>query len=190
MMNRVVCLAAVIAAASFGPAAADVSGDAWLGEKPAVDAVIWLEAPDAPRPAAQPAITLDLRNMAFSPRVLVVRRGSTVSFPNNDRVYHDVFSDLDGQMVALGMYPVGTVHQIRFDRAGLNRIFCHIHPQMAAYVLVVDSPYFAVTDASGKFTMTSVPLGEYRYHAWRPGGPTLDRTVVVNAATRLEVRWP
>jgi hypothetical protein len=61
---------------------------------------------------------------------------------------------------------------------------------MAAYILVVDSPYFAVSDASGRFAMTSVPLGEYRYHAWRPGGPTLENTLVVNAATRLEVRWP
>ena len=189
-MNRVVCLLAVVAAASLGPVTAEVSGDAWLGEKPAVDAVIWLEAPDAPRAAARQAAVMDLRNMAFSPRVLVIRKGSTVSFPNNDRVYHDVLSDHDGQTVSLGAYPAGTVQQIRFDRPGLSRIFCQIHPQMAAYVLVVDSPYFAVTDSNGRFTMASVPFGEYRYHAWRPGGPTLDRSVVVNAATRLEVRWP
>jgi plastocyanin len=190
VMNRVVCLVAVIAAASLGPASGDVSGDAWMGEKPVVDAVVWLDAPDAPRPSMQPPIVLDQRSLAFTPRVLVVRKGSMVTFPNNDRVYHDVFADRDGQQISLGKFPTGTVQQIRFDRPGLSRVFCHIHPQMAAYILVVDSPYFAVSDASGRFAMTSVPLGEYRYHAWRPGGPTLENTLVVNAATRLEVRWP
>src|SRR6185436_8105708 len=63
LMNRVVCLLAVVAAASLGPVTAEVSGDAWLGEKPAVDAVIWLEAPDAPRAAARQAAVMDLRNM-------------------------------------------------------------------------------------------------------------------------------
>src|SRR5262245_5393866 len=99
MMNRVVCLLAAFVAVSLGPASGEVSGDAWLGDKPAADAVIWLEAPEAPRQPSRTPIVLDQRNMSFSPRVLVVRKGSMVTFPNNDRVYHDVFADRDGQVI-------------------------------------------------------------------------------------------
>jgi len=190
-MNRVVCLVALIAAASLGPASSDVSGDARFGERPVADAVVWLDAPHATRSASQAQVTLDQRNMSFLPRVLAVRKGTTVAFLNNDRVFHDVFSDHEGKTLSHGRYPAGTAQHVRFDRAGLSRIFCHIHPQMAAYILVVDSPYFAVADAAGRFTLPSVPAGEYRYHAWRPGGPTLDSTIAVGGtATRLEVRWP
>jgi plastocyanin len=190
-MNRVVCLLALVAAASLGSATSEISGDARLGDKPVADAVVWLDAPNAPRSAAPVTATLDQRDMTFLPRVLAVRTGTTVTFPNNDRVFHDVFSDHEGKTSSLGTYPVGTEQRIRFTQAGLSRIFCHIHPQMAAYIVVVDSPYFAVADAGGRFTLPSVPVGEYRYHAWRPGGPTLDNTITVaGASMRLEVRWP
>jgi len=128
--------------------------------------------------------------MMFIPHVLVVRTGTVVIFPNNDRVFHDVFSDHDGKKFSLGLYPVGSVQRVRFDEPGLSRIFCHIHPDMGAYVMVVDTPYFAVADARGQFTLPSVPFGEYRYHAWRSGGPILDGTIAVNATTQLGVRWP
>ena len=95
---------------------------------------------------------LDQRNLSFSPHVLVVRVGTTVDFPNNDRVFHNVFSFRDGKRFDLGMYPVGTMQQVTFDQPGLSRIFCNIHPNMAAYVLTVDSPYFARADESGAFT--------------------------------------
>jgi plastocyanin len=189
-MTRVVCLIAILTAASLGPASADVSGDARLGGRPIADAVVWLDAPESPRSATEARVVLDQRNLTFSPRVLVVRKGTTVTFPNNDLVFHDVFSDHEGKKFSLGLYPVGTMRQIQFDQVGLSRIFCHIHPQMAAYVMVVDSPYFAVTDSRGRFTLPSVPMGEYRYHAWRPGGSTLDDRVLVTAATLLGVRWP
>ena len=93
-------------------------------------------------------------------------------------------------LILYGLYPVGSVQRVRFDQPGLSRIFCHIHPEMAAYIMVVDTPYFAVANERGQFTLPSVPFGEYRYHAWRPGGPTLDGTIAVNAATQLGVRWP
>jgi plastocyanin len=189
-MTRLVCLTGLLACASLGAAAADVTGDARVATKPASEAVVWLEAPKAPRSATQAKVVLDQRNMTFSPRVLVVRTGTVVTFPNNDRVFHDVFSDHDGQKFSLGLYPVGSEQRIRFDQPGLSRIFCHIHPQMAAYVMVVNSPYFAVTDARGQFSLPSVPFGEYRYHAWRPGGQTLEGTLAVGATTQLQVRWP
>jgi plastocyanin len=188
-MTRLMCLIALLSAASLGPASAEVSGDARIGARPVADAVVWLDAPEAPRSAGQARVVLDQKNMAFSPRVLVVRKGTDVTFPNDDLVFHDVFSDHEGKKFSLGLYPVGTVRHIKFDQIGLSRIFCHIHPQMAAYVMVVDSPYFAVTDRTGHFTLPAVPMGEYRYHAWRPGGSTLDDKVSVAATTFLGVRW-
>ena len=81
----------------------NVHGHVWIAGKPAAGAVIWLEAPDAPRPARR--VVLDQRNLSFSPPVLAISTGSTVRFPNNDRVLHNVFSFRDGKKFDLGLYP-------------------------------------------------------------------------------------
>ena len=116
--------------------------------------------------------------------------GTTIDLPNDDRVFHNVFSFHDGKRFDLGLYPVGTSKHLTFDQAGLSRIFCNIHPGMAAYVLAVDTPFFAVSDAQGRFSIPAVPPGVYTYHAWRAGGETLTGSVTVDAETRLDVRWP
>jgi hypothetical protein len=133
---------------------------------------------------------LDQRNLGFSPRVLAVRVGTTVDFPNSDRVFHNVFSFRDGKKFDLGMYPAGTSRPIVFDKPGLSRIFCNIHPHMAAYVMAVETPYFSVSDKSGAFTISGVPTGSYTYHAWRSGGQTLSGSVSVDSSHALEIRWP
>ena len=111
----------------------------------------------AGRPRRQ--IVLDQRNLQFSPHVLAVSVGTQVEMPNSDRVFHNVFSFHDGKRFDLGLYPVGTAKVVTFDRPGLSRIFCNIHPTMAAYVLAVDSAYLAVSDARGQFAMAPVPQG-------------------------------
>jgi hypothetical protein len=105
-------------------------------------------------------------------------------------VFHNVFSFRDGKKFDLGMYPVGTSKPIVFDKPGLSRIFCNIHPHMAAYVLAVDTPYFSASDERGAFVISGVPAGSYTYHAWRPGGQTLTGPVTVGSSHVLEVRWP
>ncbi len=105
--------------------------------------------PAAPRRGTPREVVLDQRNLSFTPHVLAVQVGTTVKFPNDDRVFHNVFSFHDGHKFDLGLYPVGAVKQVPFDRPGLSRIFCNIHPKMAAYVMVVDTPYFAVSDQAG-----------------------------------------
>jgi plastocyanin len=172
-----------------GPAPADVAGRARLGAKPQADAVIWLEAPGAARPARAPEAVLEQRDLQFFPRVLVVQVGTKVRFPNDDRVFHNVFSYHDGTKFDLGLYPVGMVHDVPFKVAGLSRIFCNIHPQMAAYVMVVDSPFFAVSDAQGQFVLKGVPAATYRYHAWRPGGAILTDSVTVGSSDAFEIVW-
>jgi plastocyanin len=170
--------------------AAELHGTARVRDRAAVDAVVWLDASnpppyddDAPRPV------LDQRNLTFVPHVLIVRVGSTVNFPNNDRVFHNVFSYRDGKRFDLGTYPVGALRQVVFDQPGLSRIFCNIHPGMAAYVMAVDTPYFAHADENGAFTIHNVPAGPHTYHAWRPGADEM-RGAWASASGPLSLVWP
>src|SRR5207253_2181973 len=143
--------ALLLATATATPTAdAELSGIVWVGGHREANAVVWLDTPGAP-PLLAGRVVLDQRNLAFSPHVLVVRVGTEVEFPNNDRVFHNVFSFRDGKKFDLGMYPVGALKHVTFDKAGLSRIFCNIHPNMAAYVMAVDTPYFALSDESGAF---------------------------------------
>jgi plastocyanin len=167
----------------------DLAGVVRSGGRPQAEAVVWLDAPDA-SPSAPRRAVLDQRNLTFEPHVLVVRVGTTVELPNNDRVFHNVFSFHDGKRFDLGLYPAGTSKRIVFDRPGLSRVFCNIHPGMAAYVLAVDTPYFAVSDAEGRFSIRAVPRGAYTYHAWRPGGRTITGTIAAVDEAPFEVALP
>jgi plastocyanin len=172
------------------PQSFDLHGTARAGTRAAPNAIVWLEVPDAPRSAVRRAVILDQRNLAFSPHVLAVRVGTTVEFPNNDRVFHNVFSFRNGKVFDLGMYPVGALKHVTFDRPGLSRIFCNIHPGMGAYVMAVDSPYFAVTDQSGAFTIAAVPPGSYSYRAWRPSAVELTGAWSSTSTAPLSIAWP
>ena len=168
---------------------ADLTGTVQVSENPTAHAVIWLES-QAPATAEKPSrVVLDQRNLMFVPHVLVVRVGTAVEFPNNDKVFHNVFSFRDGKKFDLGMYPKGMSKRIVFDKPGLARLFCNIHPNMAAYVMAVDTAYFAVSDEQGTFSVAGVPAGTYTYHAWRPGGQPLTGTVTVDGTRPLEIRW-
>jgi plastocyanin len=175
----------LVAAPAYG---AELTGTVQVTGRPAPNAVVWLEATGAPA-TPQPKVVLDQRNLAFSPHVMAVRVGTTVDFPNNDKVFHNVFSFRDGKKFDLGMYPKGSAKRITFDQTGLSRLFCNIHPNMAAYVMAVDSPYFAVSNENGAFTIAGVPPGSYTYHAWRPGGQPLKGSITVDGNIALDISW-
>src|SRR5215218_429582 len=186
---------ALLLSTSTTPATAgsiDVAGSVQVGGRPKGDAVVWLDAVTAPPPtaAARKKVLLDQRTSTFFPHVLAVQVGTTVNLPNHDRVFHNVFSFHDGKKFDLGLYPVGTVRRVTFDHRGLSRIFCNIHPNMSAYVMAVETPYFSVSDSDGRFTIAAVPPGTYTYHAWRPGAADVTGRVVLDAGTPLEIRWP
>jgi plastocyanin len=188
-----ICTIAAAAILSVGAAGADgldVKGTARTGTRPASNAVVWLEAPNAPGSPQTQKVVLHQRSLTFAPHVLAVRVGTTVDFPNEDRVFHNVFSFHDGKVFDLGIYPVGSLKRVVFSEPGVSRVFCNIHPHMAGYVVAVDSPYFSAVDQGGAFTIRAVSPGTYTYRAWRPGGPILSGSVVIQAASVLDIVWP
>jgi len=189
-------LLSLIATCSLSAAAAapglvvPLHGVARVDGHPHANAVVWLEdgpvgaAPDARQPV------MDQRTLQFYPQVLAVRVGTTVKFPNSDRVFHNVFSFRDGKRFDLGLYPIGAVKYVRFDHAGVSRLFCNIHPKMAAYIVAVDSPYFATTNDKGTFDIDAPP-GTYTLHACRAGGELVTQKVTVDADDEpVSVNWP
>lgn len=164
----------------------DVRGVARGGETLKRNVVVWVDAPGSAPPGPKPV--LDQRNIDFYPRVLAVQGGSVVEFPNHDRVLHNVFSLHNGKRFDLGMYPTGTVRHVTFDRPGLSRVLCNIHPHMAAYIMAVASPFFAVSGEDGRFTIRGVPRGTYTYHTWCPGGSETTGSATIGPDTVLEVQ--
>jgi plastocyanin len=102
----------------------------------------------------------------FVPHVLPVIRGTTVTFPNGDPFFHNVFSLSSAKSFDLGRYPKHQVRSIRFDRPGIVKVFCHIHSHMSAVVLVFDHPYFTEANAEGRFRIDNIPPGTYKLVAW------------------------
>jgi plastocyanin len=192
------CLLLTVAALVWGSTTAgtrivasfDLAGTVRVGERPEPNAVVWLDAPHLPALPRQNKAVLDQRNLSFHPHVLAVRTGTIVELPNNDRVFHNVFSFHDGKRFDLGLYPVGTVRRVTFDQPGMSRIFCNIHSNMSAYIMAVATPYFGVSDEDGRFTIAAVVAGTYAYHAWRPGRPDVTGSTVVGAGRPLDIRWP
>jgi plastocyanin len=168
----------------------ELTGVVRVAGRPQKDVVVWLAGVSAPAPPAGATVVLDQRNLQFIPHVLAVRAGTRVEMPNSDRVFHNVFSFHDGKKFDLGLYPVGTTKVVTFDQPGLSRIFCNIHPNMAAYLMAVDSAFFAVSDKDGRFAIRGVPPGTYTWHAWRPGTETRRGTLTVQAGWPAEIAWP
>jgi plastocyanin len=154
--------------------------------------VVWLD-PASGGPLSWPApVTEDPRarmvqkSKAFTPHVLPVRVGTTVDFPNFDPIFHNAFSNYDGKVFDVGLYPPGTSRSVNFQRPGIVRVFCNIHAAMSAVIVVLNTPYFAETSKAGHFELPGIPAGEYwlRIFHERATQATLDaaaRRVVVTA---------
>ena len=116
------------------------------------------------------------KDKMFTPHVLAVPVGGSVSFPNLDPIFHNAFSNFNGQIFDVGLYKPGSSRTVAFKRAGIVRVFCNIHPQMSAVIVVLDTPYFAVSNKAGAFEIADVPPGEYQLHVFheRAAEETLD----------------
>jgi plastocyanin len=116
----------------------------------------------------KPPVTevLDQQGARFEPNLIVVPIGSTVQFPNSDPIFHNVFSLSNVQAFDLGYYPKGQSRTVKFDRPGIVQVYCHIHSNMYAAIVVTASPWFEKPSADGSFSFSDVPAGRYRLTAW------------------------
>jgi len=133
--------------------------------------VVYLEtAPRAAFEQIDPAhAVMDQRNETFVPHLLAITTGTTVDFPNSDRIYHNVFSLSKTKTFDLGRYAAGRSQAVRFDRPGIVRVFCDIHSHMNAFILVFNHRFFDVTDADGRYHIDNIPPGTYNVIAWNEG---------------------
>ena len=126
---------------------------------------------DGPVPGASPWLkpskaAIFQKGLQFSPPLLVVPKGATVSFPNEDNELHNVFSYSKSKRFDLGRYPRGESKNVVFDKPGIVKIYCEVHPWMRAAVLVLENPYFAIVSGNGSFLIEGIPPGRYELLAW------------------------
>jgi plastocyanin len=140
--------------------------------------VVWLD-PVAGSPApAPPDVTAKMiqKDKTFTPHVLAIRVGTSVDFPNFDPIFHNAFSNYNGKNFDVGLYPPGTSQRVPFARSGIVRVFCNIHANMSAVIVVLNTPYFQTTPKNGNFQLENIPPGEYtlRFFHERATQATLD----------------
>ena len=137
------------------------------------DVVVYLGG--VPARAASRRHEIHTRNHQFDPPVSVVVKGTTVDFPNDDKIFHNAFSTSAGASFDLGAYRHGQRKSVQLRRVGVVDVGCNMHPNMAARILVVPNTMFATTDASGWFRIDDVPAGTYPIEAWHPTGEPVKR---------------
>lgn len=164
-------------------------GASAVHEIQSVPAIVYVVGAVAGAVPAAPRSTMAQRDTAFAPAVVAVRAGGTVSFPNGDPFFHNVFSYSSAQRFDLGRYPQGESKDVTFPDAGIVEVFCEVHEFMRGAVLVTENSLHAVVGADGTFRIPGVPGGEYTIAIWHPDHEAVERRVVVTsgATARVEV---
>jgi len=157
------------------------------------ESVIYVDAVKGktfPAPAEHPV--LSQKSLLFQPHILVVQAGATVDFLNSDKVAHNVFwpsfqqGAKKGPGENLGTWPQGEKRSFKFDQAGVAALLCNVHPEMSAYVVVVPTPYYAVTDAGGNYKIDNVPNGQYNVVGWHEGAKMQTKPVAVSGEANAD----
>lgn len=152
-------------------------------------AVVYIDA--APREAfdALPAgrVRLNQRNQTFEPHLLAITVGTTVNFPNDDPMFHNVMSLARGNAFDLGRYPKGQSRSVRFDTPGIVPVVCDIHAHMSAYILVFSHRFFMITDADGRYAIPNLPAGTYTLKVWSELGTVDPKRITVIDGTTIDV---
>src|SRR5688572_25443141 len=134
---------------------------------PVTDAVVYA-VPEGKVPPPSRRGVVDQKNRMFVPHVMAVQTGTAVSFPNSDNVRHQVYSFSPAKRFQLPLYAGTPGAPVVFDKPGVVTVGCNIHDQMSAYIVVVDTPYFALT-AGGRAKLSGLPEGTYDVRVWYPG---------------------
>ncbi len=138
--------------------------------------------------AGKPAtVTLTQKDRRFDPEVVVIPVGSTVSFPNDDPIFHNVFSLSKVKSFDLGYYPIGQTRMVRFDRAGVVQVYCHLHADMSAAILVLDTDRWTQPKDGGSFSLQNIPPGDYELVAWHRTAGFFRRPITVRSHETVTV---
>jgi plastocyanin len=159
---------------------------------PVADAIVYAVPLSGKLPAIKPApATIDQIKRRFVPMVSVVQTGASVTFPNKDNIEHDVYSFSPPRRFELNLYHGVPANPVTFDKAGLVVMGCNIHDMMVAYLLIVDTPYFAKTDDKGAATLANVPPDAYKLIAWhfRQSDPDAQPTQKISANADVAARF-
>lgn len=146
------------------------------------DFVVYIDQPPTEKvaPPAKPVEVVTQKDATFSPHVLPVMVGTTVNWPNQDDIFHNVFSFSEVKEFDLGLYKKGQKSEpVTFDKAGRVDVFCSIHKDMHCIVLAIESPYFAATDSKNRFSIKNIPAGKYRLKAWHERMPSQVKEIIV-----------
>ena len=156
------------------------------GDKKGV--VVYLEGVPGTPPVPKNHAVIRQREKQFEPPLTIVVKGTTIDFPNEDKIFHNVFSVSRPARFDLGLYKSGTAKSVEMKRSGTVDVYCNIHPEMIAKVKVLDNAYYTITGADGAFRIDNVPAGEYPVVAWLPTGDEAKGTVTVKAGEAAEVK--
>ena len=186
ILSTAACLALSLAASASWAATLQVDLQDSSG-KPLADGVIFLESRDA-KAASKPAIGVEVAQVSkqFAPQVNVITVGTAVQFPNRDSVRHHVYSFSTIKNFELKLYVGTPAAPVVFDKPGIAVLGCNIHDAMAAWIVVVETPYYGRSPISGHITLENVPPGAYRLRTWHPGlpvgAPALDQALTLAPA--------
>jgi plastocyanin len=153
------------------------------GQQPTInETLVWLE-PASARPARRSPETVQMttRNKMLMPHVLAIPVGSTVTFPNEDPISHNLFSLSSGNAFDLGLYRRGAGKSEKFDNPGIVNVYCNVHPNMSAVIHVMATPYYGFADANGRYAF-DVPPGRYKVLAWNEQGGMAESSIDVGAS--------
>lgn len=156
---------------------------------PGIYSVVYLTGHNLSAVNKHDTATMAQKNMKFEPSIIVVRVGSTVEFPNLDPYFHNVFSYSKTKKFDLGRYTQGKTSVVTFDKPGIVKVFCEIHSSMRAYVHVLETPYFNVSNEKGAFHLTNIPPGDYILHVWQESLKDFSQPITIDSdSIFVEVR--
>lgn len=191
MKGKIVAILAVMMALSLAASAGSISGKVSGVSGESVVYVDTIAGKTFPAPAEHALI--DQKGLLFQPHINVVLVGTTVDFLNSDKVAHNVFwpslmqggKKLPGKN--LGTWPTGEKRSFKFEQVGVAALLCNVHPEMAGYVVVVPTPYHAVTDKAGNYKIDNVPDGQYNVVGWHEGAKNSTKAVTVAGDTKADL---
>ena len=188
MRSKAFVLVALTAGLCMAAWAGDIEGKATGMKGASVVYVDTIAGKTFPAPKDHPV--MDQKGLLFVPHIMVVQQGTTVDFLNSDNVQHNVFwTAVGGDKKAghnLGTWPKGEKRSFTFDKAGVVPLFCNVHPDMGAYIVVSPTPYFAETDDSGNYKIKDVPDGSYTLTVWHEGAKSQSKPVTVSGETKAD----